>query len=98
MLLVFSHEVVGVHQLYRFVAIGAVDEGSFVTGNVLFCESLEYLLEGRFPDIVFFNAKVYLFFLYQAKKSPNPHLLFGKAQLKILAAMLENLDLLKTAS
>ena len=57
-----NHPVLGLYQPDG-VAIGAVREGSLVTGNALSCESLEYLLEGRLRDVVLFNAEVSLFML-----------------------------------
>ena len=65
-----GHTVVGLYQPDG-VAIGAVREGSLVTGNALSCESLEYLLEGRLLDVVLFNAKVLPLMLYMAKEPSN---------------------------
>ena len=62
MLLDFGHTVVRVHQHDR-VAICTIREGSFVTGDALVCEGLEYLLEGRLCDAVLLNAEVSLFVL-----------------------------------
>ena len=95
-LLLFGHSSVGVHQ-HDGVALSAESERSLVTCDGLVREVLENLFQSGLRDAVLLNAKASLLVLESAEEPADGFVFLGHAQLEVLAALLEDLNLLEVA-
>ena len=84
--------MVRVHQ-HQLVLIEAEGEGRLITRCALVGEVLEDLLERRLRDRVLLDAKVAFLFLELSEQPPYSFAFFRYAQLKVLATVLQKLDL-----